>query len=199
MADTAGKISISDTIGDSGGAKTNWAIAGSLSDVVTGALGYYYSMWWRVVGNSPTGKVIHTVNWDGASQEIDAGEFNSTDSGIWQVDGIPVSASAAAGTNPSAGNITTTGHSFIYCRHTTFAGGTPTAGAGFTREFTGAPGGFRESMEYGEFDSVANQACNWTEALTDYLVMASAFNKQGGFTAVNRRSLGPRVGSRSYY
>lgn len=193
---TAGHITITNTLGLNGAAATSNLVPG-LSDIPTVGSNRVYSMWWILVGTNPS-TTISIGNFDGANDEVDAGEYSSSDAGTWQVDGTAVTASGTS-TTPNGGNITTTGHSLIYCRGVTVSGGTMTAGAGYTRAFTGAPGTNREAQEWGEFDSTTN-ATNWTMAASaDWLVLASAFVKASGFTAVTRRSTGPRVGSRSYY
>ena len=175
--DLASQFSISDSIGDSGGAKTAWATV--LSDKATVGSNRFYSMAWRVIGNSPSGNTVSLANPNVGSLEIDVGEYSSSDSGTWGVDGTPVSATGTS-TAPNGGNITVTGNAVFYVRGVTVGGGSMTAGTGFTRNFTGAPGANREAQEWAEF-SATTHATGWTMAASaDWLVLAAAFSKSSG-------------------
>jgi hypothetical protein len=195
-----GTMAISDLFGDTGG--TAWAITPNINAFTMTSASYNVTQWWRQIGSGATLKTVTLSGWSsGFNAQMDAGEWASSDAGNWGVDGTPVAANGGPGTTQTAGNITTSGHSLIVGESYWTANTTGTQGSGYTKSyFSTAPNIFSQGNEWGEFDSISGQAVNWTTpSNVSYTCTGAAFVKTSSFTAVNRRSTGPRVGSRSYY
>jgi hypothetical protein len=170
-----GTPTISDSFGDTGG--TTWAAVTGNTDILSQTGNWKYTTFWRVVGTGATGKTVtgNTTGTAGFSTTVDCGEYYSSDSGSWGVNGTAVSATGSSAT-PNGGTITTTANAFLYVKGVTVAGGTMSPGNGFQRNYTGAPSTNREANEWMELDSASNTT-DWTMVSSDWMVMGAAFAK----------------------
>jgi hypothetical protein len=191
MVFSTNTLSIADNSGDG----VAWSVG---AGPITWAAAVNIYGWYKIWGGSISGKQATLTEGAGGAnaKEIFFAEYTGSNTTQASVLKSSVSAIGTTG-NPDPGNQTASTGGLVVGFQSNNAG-TPTAGTGFTRQ-SSSTAVFADTVEDQFIAAGGTFDANWSGITAFWGAIGLAFDPPAGFTAVNRRSTGPRVGSRSYY